>query len=393
MASPFTRLPVAVISDVDPASVHRFVENIVGEDLHAKRVFSLARGVIGVLHTASLAIHAIGAALASTMDLRPRHATKQIDRLLSNEGLDLKVLAPLWVKFALATRTEAVVALDWTEFDADGHTTLVLSLISQHGRATPLLWKTVDKETLKDRRNAYEDDLLQRLRDAVSETVRVTVLADRGFGDQKLYEFLGTLKFDFIIRFKGNVRVTSATGISQKAEQWLNAKGSLRSLRHATVTDAHRPVAHVVVVRAAGMKDAWYLASSRGDLSGADIKKLYGRRFTIEETFRDTKDLHFGLGLSSTHIKIPARRDRMLLLVALAETLLTLLGAAGESIGMDNFFKRNTVTKRTLSLFNQGSYWYRAIPNMGEERLRNLMTAFGEMLKNHDVFQQIYGII
>ena len=41
-------------------------------------------------------------------------------------------------------------------------------------------------------------------------------------------------------------------------------------------------------------------ASSRTDLKLTDIVSLYGRRFTIEETFRDTKDLRFGLGLSAT---------------------------------------------------------------------------------------------
>ncbi|MEI7655146.1 MAG: IS4 family transposase [Actinomycetota bacterium] len=393
MASPFTRSSVSCASNLDPSAIHRFVENLVGEDLHARRVFSLARGVIGVLRTASLAIHAIGSALALTMGLLPKHATKQVDRLLSNEGLDLNAVAPTWVKFVLAARTEAVVAMDWTDFDPDGQTTLVLAMMTDHGRATPLLWKTVDKATLKNHRNDYEDDLLRRLREAVPETVRITVLADRGFGDQKLYEYLKTLKFDFVIRFKGNIAVTSASGVTQSAKDWLHARGTLRSLRHVTVTQDQTPVAQVVIVRAAGMKDPWYLASSRDDLSGAEIKKLYGRRFTIEETFRDTKDLHFGLGLSSTHIKIPARRDRLLLLVALAETLLTLLGAAGESIGMDRAFKRNTVTKRTLSLFRQGSYWYSAIPAMGEERLRDLMTAFGEMLKNHEVFNKIFGAI
>jgi hypothetical protein len=32
----------------------------------------------------------------------------------------------------------------------------MLSLLSSHGRATPLVWLTVDKDTLKDCRNAYE---------------------------------------------------------------------------------------------------------------------------------------------------------------------------------------------------------------------------------------------
>jgi hypothetical protein len=67
--------------------------------------------------------------------------------------------------------------------------------------------------------------------------------------------------------------------------------------------------------------------------------KLYGRRFTIEETFRDTKDVHFGMGLSATHIGSNARRDRLLFLGALAYALLVLLGAAGERCELDRTLK------------------------------------------------------
>ena len=77
-------------------------------------------------------------------------------------------------------------------------------------------------------------------------------------------------------------------------------------------------------------------------------------RFTIEETFRDTKDSRYGLGLSATHVRNIYRRDRLLLICAMAMTLLTLLGAAGESLGMDRMLKANTVKKRTHSLFRQG---------------------------------------
>jgi hypothetical protein len=61
----------------------------------------------------------------------------------------------------------------------------------------------------------------------------------------------------------------------------------------------------VAIVRAKGMKEAWYPASSRADLSGAETKKLCCRMFTIVENLRDTKDLHFRLGLSATHIAEP----------------------------------------------------------------------------------------
>jgi hypothetical protein len=40
----------------------------------------------------------------------------------------------------------------------------------------------------------------------------VTIFADRGFGDQKLFAFLDELGFDYVIRFRGNIHVTDVTG-------------------------------------------------------------------------------------------------------------------------------------------------------------------------------------
>src|SRR5690606_35210837 len=71
----------------------------------------------------------------------------------------------------------------------------------------------------------------------------------------------------------------------------------------------------------------------------------------------------------------------------------TLLGEAGERAGLDRLLKTNTVKHRTLSLYNQGCYWYTAIPNMREERLAQLMTAYGEVLREHAVTREILGTI
>ena len=45
---------------------------------------------------------------------------------------------------------------------------------------------------------------------------------------------------------------------------------------------------------------------------------------------------------------------RLLVLSALSIALLTMLGAAGESLGYDRWLKANTVKRRTHSLFRQG---------------------------------------
>ena len=80
--------------------------------------------------------------------------------------------------------------MDWTDFDADKQATIMVSLITDHGRATPLVWLTVDKATLKHNRSLYEHRVLVRLAELLPADVKVCVVADRGFGDQKLYRML-----------------------------------------------------------------------------------------------------------------------------------------------------------------------------------------------------------
>jgi len=363
-----------------------------GESLHAKRILSVTNAVVGVIHAVSLSIHAIGAGLAHATGLNAKHAIKQVDRLLSNSAVSVWALFADWVPYVVAATKEIVVALDWTEFDADGHSTIALYLVTAHGRATPLVWKSVEKERLKEHRNDYEDEVLMRLHEVLPAGVKVTVLADRGFGDRKLYALLKHLGFDFVIRFRGDVHVESGDGEVRPAGDWVPSNGRIRQLRNARVTTDRYEVDLVVCVKAHGMKDPWCLAVHSDRLTGAIAVKLYGRRFTIEETFRDTKDPRYGLGLSATHVRNVGRRDRLLLICAMAMTLLTVLGAAGESLGMDRMMKANTVKKRTHSLFRQGLHYYASIPMMKQEQLEKLVQRFGEYVRREAVYMNAFGL-
>ena len=191
--------------------VHRFLDGLFDGDLHAKRILSLTNATLGVIKTASLAVNTIGQGLALARGLVTKHAIKQVDRLLSNQGIDIDAALRHWVPYVVGSRACIKVAMDWTDFAADGQATIMLSLLTRHGRATPLLWLTVDTSTLKNRRNEYEYQALVRLADALPADIKVCIVADRGFGDQKLYRVLTEeLKFDYVIRFRGNITVTSA---------------------------------------------------------------------------------------------------------------------------------------------------------------------------------------
>ena len=79
--------------------------------------------------------------------------------------------------------------------------------------------------------------------------------------------------------------------------------------------------------------------------------------------------------------------------MAVAQALLTLLGAASEATGLDAYLRANTVKHRTHSLLRQGTYWYGAMPNMREDWLRPLIEAFDRIVSQHQVFTKIFSAI
>ena len=77
--------------------VRQVLGGVLGADLHAKRVDSLCDATLGVLHSGSLAVAAIGHGLAAARGTLTKHAIKQVDRLLSNPGIKIDDILALWV--------------------------------------------------------------------------------------------------------------------------------------------------------------------------------------------------------------------------------------------------------------------------------------------------------
>jgi len=379
---------------VNDLNVHKIVKFIFGKTEHEKRLLSIANAALGIISSGSLIVHRIGRGLASVLNLSDKHAIKQVDRLLSNPKLIPSKTAEKWVPFIIGARKEIKVTMDWTEFHSDKHSVICLNLVTSHGRATPLLWKTVDKKKLKNNRNNYEDELLYKLKSFIPNDVKVTILADRGFCDIKLFDFIkNDLKFEYCIRIKGNIKVTDKNGEKRTAKEYIDKSGRTKTIRKAKITLDEYEVGTLVCTHQKNMKQAWCIVSSEENISGTGVVKWYGKRWGCEPQFRDTKDMHFGMGLSETHIKSVDRRDRILLIHAIATVLLTMLGAAGETIGLDRYLKANTVKRRTLSLFRQGCIYFNRIPKMANKTLEKLLTEFYEIINKNENLTEILGVI
>jgi hypothetical protein len=120
----------------NPVITHNMISNtitnIFDEELHAKRVLSLANAVQGVLQSASLAIHAIGHGLSVAQGTTSKHAIKQVDRLLSNEKIDVWNFQAKWIPYSIGARKEIILVMDWTDFALDDQITLSIQMLTTH---------------------------------------------------------------------------------------------------------------------------------------------------------------------------------------------------------------------------------------------------------------------
>jgi hypothetical protein len=363
------------------SEVKQFLTSQFAGDMHSKRLTSLSDGVTGVLASQSLRLSKIGEGLAAAKGVLPKHAKKQVDRLLSNEGVDIEFCQARLAKLLMFHRRRIIVAMDWTVFAKDQQVTLTLRLITKHGRATPLLWQTVSTIGLKGHKNEHVLALFKKLRCLIPQDTQVIVLADREFGTLKNMALLKeTLRFDYILRIKRNFTIADKTRTKKKlAHEWLDAN-KLTCVDDAYITVQEYQINKVVICKEPDMKEMWCLACSIKNIATKTILKLYAKRWGTETSYRDEKDLHFGLGLKKSRIKNPKRRDRLFLLSAIAIILLTLLGAASEAVGFDKYIKSNTTKQRTHSLFAQGRLILKIAPTLKNQWLNPILAAMDHLL-------------
>src|SRR5271166_2280465 len=107
------------------------VNKLFADSLHKKRQQSLAYAAMGVLASDSLFLHEIGSALAKSRGTNKKHATKQIDRLLSNKGISIWDLAEKWVPYVIGMQNNLLLALDWTSFAGDKQWMLSLNILTK----------------------------------------------------------------------------------------------------------------------------------------------------------------------------------------------------------------------------------------------------------------------
>jgi hypothetical protein len=369
-----------------------FVKNISGGVLPLYHVESLSNAVFGALFSNRLSISAIGRSFAKHTGRCPKHAIKQVDRLVGNSSVSTKEMFYGICHTAVGARRKIEVSLDWTEYGYSDQSRITINMITKHGRATPLVWVSAVKSKLKNHRTQYEKKALRLLAASLAEGIEVIVVADRGFGSIGLFRYIKErLGWDYVIRIKGCIEVYDEQHpLGRKTEELRLVRGAApRMLSSVWLTLKKYRLAALVAVWDKDMKEPWYLATSLA-VASQEVVKYYSRRFTCEEQYRDEKDDRFGAGSKETRVGSIERRDMLTLIHAIATIILTVVGAAGELIGYDRRLRANTEKYRTHSLYRQGKEYVDGVEH-------RFLRAFRETIKiiitQHAQLNEMYGII
>lgn len=98
--------------------------------MHPPQRYSLGYAALGILESESLILHRMRKGLTRIRGIAKKHATKQIDSLLSNKKPSVWELSGLWARYLIGEAKELLVALDWSAFASDSQTKW-LSMVSR----------------------------------------------------------------------------------------------------------------------------------------------------------------------------------------------------------------------------------------------------------------------
>jgi hypothetical protein len=340
--------------------------------LRLSQAKTLAALVGGMLHVQRVSLANIGRALNGTA----KHQIKRVWRFCANDRIETAdAMRGVLKKLLKKRKKKLLVSFDWT--DIRGLQTLMAAAVIK-GRAVPICWASCEGHTYcgHKSRNAFEESLLLVLRSMIPESVKVVILADRGFGRTELARFCQQQHFSYIIRVQPDVHV-KCRSYGGKLLDYPVHKGMAKVLNDVQYRQ-NDPVVQNVVIRwkknlPARRDECWFLMTDL-QATAIGLSDLYGQRMTVEELFRDGKSKRNGWSLRDTQIRRPERLDRLLLILAIAYLLLCGIGLMAQKTCKPGQWCSNSKAK-TCSVFVIGQQMLRKLKCSAAQAFQAILQA------------------
>ena len=357
--------------------VQKFLHKVLGGVIHKRRLDSLSEVVLTAIKIKEVNLTRMGRSLS--LPIQERSGIQKVNRLLGNEHLrkDKIKISKEIAELLIGNKGRAEIIVDWTKYPRSKDAVLRAALVSS-GRALTLYEERHSEKSIGNGR--IQKAFLKQLKWIIPKGCKLVIITDAGFHNPWFKEVL-KLGWDYIGRIRGlkhysrdgkdylpcsdlykfASEVVSYEGkviLTRKNKLETNfylVKAKLKGRKNRTKTGAVRKDKDSKAY-SRSYREPWLLASSlKGRLAAKKVEKIYARRMTIEESFRDLKSSRYGLGLNEGRTRRKGRRDVLLLIAMLASIVAWLAGRLGEELNLQYQFQSNSVKhRRVISLFYLG---------------------------------------
>jgi hypothetical protein len=276
---------------------------------------------------------------------------QRLRRVLMNVRLDVRTLYGPTVGYVLHWLNNAqgvTLVIDRTMIGAALN--ILMVSVAFRGRTLPLAWKVQKKQGTFQLR--YVQAALRFIAQWAPAHARIWVVGDREFQDVALQAFVrDELGWHFVQRLDHNLWIYPRRGRAFQLKYSGLRRGEFRSFGRVQVTRQRFGWVELIGYWRAGEDEPWYLISDK--TLGRRAVRIYQRRFWIEEMFRDFKS--HGWDIQASGLRLPARFERLLLMIALAYVWFVQLGLLVVKRGLRRWVDRRA--RRTLSYFRLGWNW------------------------------------
>jgi len=247
---------------------------------------------------------------------------RRFHRWLANDRVDVHALYGVIIQEALTEwgENKLYLALD-TSLLWEKYCLIRLSIIYR-GRSIPLIWEVIEHSSSSVSLITYRH-LLDKAYQMLSPNVRVVFLADRGFADTELMNYLSrVLQWDWRIRIKSSFLVYRNGHCQVKVGDVKLRPGQACCWHYVYITQRCFGPVHLALANPRGCQERWFIVSNQPTDNTTFVE--YGLRFDIEEGFLDDKSN--GFQLESSMIRSAKELSRLCFVLAIATLFLVSQG-------------------------------------------------------------------
>lgn len=303
----------------------------------------------------------------------PKHNIKRVSRFVGNARVNIPEGCRGLVRIAAkASGGCLVVAVDWVDI---GRFKVLKAAVPIRGRAVPILFATYPKWRLKKSQNQFEEAFFELLSTLLPARTWTIVVADRGFARAELASFLRELEMNHVIRVSSGATFASGTFSGRLSDHGVK-EGGHRVLGWGRYTARHPVERRVIVTWERGNEEALILGTDL-DWNWRKVVAVFERRMSVEELFRDEKNVRYGWGLRLTKLGGHERLARLLLVLAFAYLLLVTMGlVCRDTMSEAHWTSATTKSNDQACGFTIGRFML----TRAKWRLAALLEAFARML-------------